>query len=172
MSGTFTKIISALSLLLPFGALADVNVAVVAPKAGEYKTLGDEIISGVRIAVDDINAQGGLKGEKINLITVDDQCDDRPQDRAQSGCGFGRIGQALLHTDRMKTPSNLFILTLHSGQRLNMPSALSFPRGVKRLHRGHSSGRAMDGIIILVPQTHVYESLGGSTTGEPSKPSP
>ncbi len=77
MLRTFTQIISALSLLLPSVALADVNVAVIAPKAGEYKTLGDEIISGVRIAVDDINAQGGLKGEKINLITVDDQCDDR-----------------------------------------------------------------------------------------------
>ena len=64
-------------MLLPAFALADVNVAVIAPKAGEYKALGDEIISGVRIAVDDINGQGGLKGEKINLITVDDQCDDR-----------------------------------------------------------------------------------------------
>ena len=77
MSKTFLKIISVLSLLLPAAASADVNVAVIAPKAGEYKSFGDEIISGVRIAVEDINARGGLNGEKINLITVDDQCDDR-----------------------------------------------------------------------------------------------
>ena len=50
MHRTFIKIISGLSLLLPAFALADVNVAVIAPKAGEYKALGDEIISGVRIA--------------------------------------------------------------------------------------------------------------------------
>lgn len=31
----------------------------------------------MRTAVDEINSQGGLKGEKINLIMVDDQCDDR-----------------------------------------------------------------------------------------------
>ena len=48
MSKTFLKIISVLSLLLPAAASADVNVAVIAPKAGEYKSFGDEIISGVR----------------------------------------------------------------------------------------------------------------------------
>lgn len=77
MLKSFVKIISALSLFMSGAAHADVNMAVIAPKAGEYKKFGDEIISGVRIAVDDINSHGGLKGEKINLITVDDQCDDR-----------------------------------------------------------------------------------------------
>ncbi len=77
MKKTFGKIISVLSLFLSGAASADVNIAVIAPKAGEYESLGSEIISGVRIAVEDINARGGLRGEKINLITVDDQCDDR-----------------------------------------------------------------------------------------------
>lgn len=77
MPRTVLKIISILSLFMSGVAYADVNVAVIAPKAGDYKSFGDEIISGVRIAVEDINAGGGLKGEKINLITVDDQCDDR-----------------------------------------------------------------------------------------------
>lgn len=58
-------------------AWADVNIAVIAPQAGESQTFGEELISGVKMAVDGINAQGGLKGEKINLITVDDRCDDR-----------------------------------------------------------------------------------------------
>lgn len=69
--------ISILGLLISGTAHADINVAVIAPKAGEYQNFGDEIISGVRIAVEDINSKGGLKGEKLNLITVDDQCDDR-----------------------------------------------------------------------------------------------
>ena len=58
-------------------AWADVNIAVIAPQAGESQTFGEELISGVKMAVDGINAQGGLRGEKINLITVDDRCDDR-----------------------------------------------------------------------------------------------
>lgn len=66
-----------LFLLSSNAALADVNIAVIAPKAGEYQKSGYEIISGVRIAVEDINSKGGLNGEKLNLITVDDQCDDR-----------------------------------------------------------------------------------------------
>ena len=56
--------------------LANINVAVVAPMQGEYAALGRELINGARIAVDEINKDGGIKGEKISLIEVDDQCDD------------------------------------------------------------------------------------------------
>ena len=56
--------------------LANINVAVVAPMQGEYATLGRELINGARIAVDEINKEGGIKGEKISLVEVDDQCDD------------------------------------------------------------------------------------------------
>lgn len=71
------KYCTACVLLVPFSASATVNIAVIAPQEGDYKTFGNEIISGVKIAVDNINKEGGLNGEKINLITVDDRCDDR-----------------------------------------------------------------------------------------------
>lgn len=77
MLKTFLKIVPAASLFIFSVANADVNIAVIAPKAGEYQKSGYEIISGVRTAVEDINSKGGLNGEKLNLITVDDQCDDR-----------------------------------------------------------------------------------------------
>ena len=67
----------AAGLLIMSEAKADVNIAVIAPQAGESQAFGEELISGVKIAVEGINAQGGLNGEKINLITVDDRCDDR-----------------------------------------------------------------------------------------------
>lgn len=71
------KIICSALLLLSFNAKADVNMAVIAPRVGHLKKFGDELISGVRIAVDEINSNGGIQGEKINLVEVDDQCDDK-----------------------------------------------------------------------------------------------
>ena len=65
------------ALFHPFSASADVNVAVVAPQSGIYTIFGQELWEGARIAVDEINSNGGLLGEKINLIMVDDRCDYR-----------------------------------------------------------------------------------------------
>lgn len=65
-----------LALFTPY-ANADVNVAVVAPQSGSRAVFGQELWEGARIAVDEINSNGGLLGEKINLIMVDDRCDDR-----------------------------------------------------------------------------------------------
>ena len=70
-------ILTVICVFSPLKVYAAANVAVIAPKAGEFRRLGTEIIEGVKLAVDEINAGGGLNGEKINLITVDDQCNDR-----------------------------------------------------------------------------------------------
>lgn len=69
-------IILILGVFLSSGANAVINMAVIAPRAGELKPFGDELVQGAQIAVEDINAQGGINGERINLIIVDDQCDD------------------------------------------------------------------------------------------------
>lgn len=53
-----------------------VNIAVVAPKEGPMAKSGHELIDGAQIAVDILNDKGGVAGEKINLIAVDDRCED------------------------------------------------------------------------------------------------
>lgn len=63
-------------LFLPSLAKADVNIAVIAPMAGDYENLGKELVNGARTAVNEINHNGGLNGEKVNLVVVDDQCND------------------------------------------------------------------------------------------------
>lgn len=60
----------------PAEVSADINIAVIAPLAGDYEILGRELAGGARIAVDEINSHGGLKGEKVNLVAIDDQCND------------------------------------------------------------------------------------------------
>lgn len=77
----FKKIKIYIGILTAFcgttAAKAEVNIAVVAPQSGEMQSFGTELINGVKTAVDLINDSGGLNGEKINLITVNDKCDDR-----------------------------------------------------------------------------------------------
>lgn len=73
------KIVIALVLGLCFVKTTEaaVNIAVIAPKSGDFSDAARDLTDGVRTAVSEINAQGGLLGQKINLIEVDDQCDDR-----------------------------------------------------------------------------------------------
>ena len=68
--------ILALVMLLPKLAAAAVDVVVIAPQEGGYKFYGRELADGVQIAAADINANGGILGEKINVIVADDRCDD------------------------------------------------------------------------------------------------
>ncbi len=52
------------------------NIAVVAPKVGYLARYGHELAEGAQIAVDLINQEGGVLGDKVSLISVDDRCED------------------------------------------------------------------------------------------------
>ncbi len=69
------KYIFAFQLFWVFGAQA-ANIAVIAPKVGPMAKFGYNLSEGVRTAIEDINQNGGILGEQLNLITVDDQCED------------------------------------------------------------------------------------------------
>lgn len=76
MKSFFKKILIATILICPFAARADINIAIVSPMSGSYKYYSEELIDGAKIAVDEINNRGGLQGRKVNLVPVDDPCDD------------------------------------------------------------------------------------------------
>ena len=48
------------------------KIAVVAPQSGPYALLGQSIINGVELAVEQTNKNGGIGGEKIVLVKEDD----------------------------------------------------------------------------------------------------
>ncbi|MDR3515287.1 MAG: branched-chain amino acid ABC transporter substrate-binding protein [Azospirillaceae bacterium] len=62
-------------------ARADVTVAVVAPLSG-LDTGTAAYLQGVLLAVDTINADGGLLGQKLRLVTADDGCDEQQAEAA------------------------------------------------------------------------------------------
>lgn len=58
-------------------ALADILIGAAAPLSGTNAALGEQLRRGVQAAVDDINATGGIRGEKLAVQFADDGCDPR-----------------------------------------------------------------------------------------------
>ena len=67
--------ISLVALCASASARADVEVAVVGPMSGQYAVFGEQMRRGAKLAVDDINAGGGVLDQELELIVGDDQCD-------------------------------------------------------------------------------------------------
>jgi branched-chain amino acid transport system substrate-binding protein len=53
-------------------AYADIVIAVAGPMTGQYAALGEQMKRGADQAVADLNAAGGILGEKIKLEVGDD----------------------------------------------------------------------------------------------------
>lgn len=72
MRVTFMGFIVAMALAGADGARADVVVGVIGPMTGPNATFGAQIRNGAEQAAEDLNAAGGLNGEKIRLVIEDD----------------------------------------------------------------------------------------------------
>ena len=64
----------ALAALLS-SAQADVVIGIAGPMGGSFADVGRDIKAGVEIAVAAANARGGIGGEKIVTVSVDDKCE-------------------------------------------------------------------------------------------------
>jgi len=58
-------------------AKADVTIAIVGPMTGQYATFGEQPMKGVLQAAADLNAKGGILGEKVVVEVADDACDPK-----------------------------------------------------------------------------------------------
>ena len=63
-------------------AFADIAVGVAGPFSGQYQTFGQQMLSGVKAAIDSQNAKGGLGGEQLTLVSADDACDNTKAEEA------------------------------------------------------------------------------------------
>lgn len=59
------------------GAHAEILIGAAAPLSGPNAALGEQLRRGVQMAIDDINATGGLRGETLAVTFADDGCDPR-----------------------------------------------------------------------------------------------
>ena len=54
-----------------------IKIGLGGPISGQYAAFGDQLQKGAAKAVEDINAQGGIKGKKLELVVGDDACDPK-----------------------------------------------------------------------------------------------
>lgn len=69
---TLTAALAAATMLTALPAFADTVVGLVAPLTGPNAVFGEQMRRGAEMAVADINAKGGLLGQKLVLINLDD----------------------------------------------------------------------------------------------------
>jgi branched-chain amino acid transport system substrate-binding protein len=56
---------------------ADITISTAGPMTGQYASFGEQMKRGAEQAVKDINAAGGVLGQKIKLVVGDDACDPK-----------------------------------------------------------------------------------------------
>ncbi len=54
-----------------------IKIATAGPVTGQLASLGEQMLAGAKKAVEDLNAAGGLLGQKVELLIGDDQCDPK-----------------------------------------------------------------------------------------------
>ncbi|GGB59264.1 branched chain amino acid ABC transporter substrate-binding protein [Roseibium aquae] len=77
MKNRFSSIIFALVLTWASGstARAEIAIGVSGPLGGEFGVFGEQMVAGAQLAVEDINAQGGVLGQALRLEAADDECE-------------------------------------------------------------------------------------------------
>jgi branched-chain amino acid transport system substrate-binding protein len=71
-------------------AAADIVIGAAGPFSGSNAALGEQLKRGVQMAVDDINAAGGISGERLSISFADDGCD--PRKAVEVATGFVSAG--------------------------------------------------------------------------------
>ncbi len=70
-------VLAAMLILSAGAARADIKIAVAGPITGEDAAVGEQMRRGAEMAVLDINAKGGILGQKLSLDVGDDACDPK-----------------------------------------------------------------------------------------------
>lgn len=72
-----TAVGASVALMSAGQAAADIKVGIAGPMTGPVAQYGDMQFSGVRMAIEQINKAGGVMGEKLVAVEMDDVCDPK-----------------------------------------------------------------------------------------------
>ncbi|MEX0604839.1 MAG: branched-chain amino acid ABC transporter substrate-binding protein [Marinobacter sp.] len=72
-----TGISASIALMGAGSAFAEIKIGIAGPMTGPVAQYGDMQFSGARMAIERINAEGGVMGEMLEAVEVDDVCDPK-----------------------------------------------------------------------------------------------
>lgn len=75
--GVIALATAAAGLLAAGGAAAEILISTAGPMTGQYASFGEQMRRGAEMAVADLNASGGVLGQKLELAVGDDACDPK-----------------------------------------------------------------------------------------------
>jgi branched-chain amino acid transport system substrate-binding protein len=76
---------------------AEILIGAAAPLSGSNAALGEQLRRGVQMAVDDINATGGIRGERLAIKFVDDGCEPRKAVEVATGFVADKVRAVIGH---------------------------------------------------------------------------
>ena len=144
---------TALSLFvfLSLPARADITIGFIAPLTGQSAVFGEQLRRGSEQAIADINAAGGVKGEKLLLQTADDACDPK---------------QAVAATNKLISQGVKFIVGhLCSGSAIPS-SKIDMDEGVLMITPGASNPKLTDEAKDLIFRTYGRDDREGAFLGQ------
>ena len=77
MRKTYGALAVAAIALMATPALAQIKIGSAGPMTGQYAAFGEQLKRGAQMAVDELNAAGGVNGQKLELLIGDDACDPK-----------------------------------------------------------------------------------------------
>lgn len=106
-------------------ACADIQIGTAGPLKGQYANLGEQLRQGTQAAVDDINAAGGINGEKLVLSVEDDNCE--PRQAATVAQGFVAKGVRFVAGHYCSTASMAAALVYADANIVMLSPASTYP---------------------------------------------
>jgi branched-chain amino acid transport system substrate-binding protein len=76
---------------------AEILIGAAAPLSGSNAALGEQLRRGAQMAVDDINATGGIRGERLAIKFVDDGCEPRKAVEVATGFVADKVRAVIGH---------------------------------------------------------------------------
>ena len=77
MKRTYGALAAAAIALAATPAFAQIKIGSAGPMTGQYAAFGEQLRRGATMAVEEINAAGGVNGQKLELLIGDDACDPK-----------------------------------------------------------------------------------------------
>src|SRR4029450_6064544 len=75
MKRTYGALAAAAIALMETPAFAQIKIGSAGPMTGSNAAFGEQLRRGAMMAVEDINAAGGVNGQKLELVIGEDACD-------------------------------------------------------------------------------------------------